>query len=70
MTKPIENKVTIKLYGEKLLSAQLVNILKDAGYNAYGKVKDGNRYTTQKEETGWASTVTFFRPDKMIEDEK
>ena len=63
MKNPINNKVTIKLYGEREMSQELVNILINAGYKPYGSVAQGNPYKTQKDQSGWASSVTFFRPD-------
>ena len=62
MSKPINNKVTIKLYGDQKMSQDLVDTLIKAGYKPYGSVAKGNPYTTQKGDSGWASNLTFFRP--------
>lgn len=63
MTKKIENKVSLKFYGDQKLSARIVELLEANGYNGYGKISQGNPYTTQKDESGWAASVTFFGPD-------
>lgn len=63
-TTKIENKVSIKLYGEQDLSQQIVKILEEHGFKAYGLVAQGNPYTTQKNQSGWASSITLFGPKR------
>ena len=64
MTRPIKNKVTMKLYGDQQLEHDIVKWLEaEKGLKAYGRVAGGNPYTTQKGDKGWAATVTFFSSD-------
>lgn len=63
MTKKIENKVSLKLYGDRKLQEKIVELLDTNGYNIYGRVEQGNPYTTQKQDTGWAASVTLFGPN-------
>lgn len=69
MTKKIENKVSIKFYGDQKLSLRIVELLEANGFKGYGRVSQGNPYTTQKGDKGWASSLTFFGPDKRKEED-
>ena len=71
MTQAITNKVTLKLYGDQQLEADIINWLAtEKGLRPYGKVSAGNPYTTQKGDKGWAATVTLFRSDEPKNDQK
>lgn len=67
MTKKIENKVSLKLYGDRNLQEKIVKLLVDNGYNNYGRVEQGNPYTTQKGDSGWAASLTLFGPNDAKE---
>ena len=67
MTKKIENKVSLKLYGDRKLEEKIVELLINNGYKPYGRVEQGNPYTTQKGDSGWASSVTLFGPEDAKE---
>ena len=55
----IVDRICLKLYGDKKMSKQLVNLLGDHGYKVYGSVDSGNKYTNKKGQHGFASTVTI-----------
>ena len=67
-TNKIENKVSLKFYGDQNLATRIVELLESNGFKGYGRIDQGNPYTTQKGDSGWAASMTFFGPDKRKED--
>ena len=70
MQNQITDKATIKLYGDKKTSQQIVDILTAEGFKVFGSIATGNAYVTKKGDVGWASNVTvIYDPKKVKEDD-
>ena len=65
MATKIENKVTLKLYGDQDLQIEIINLLVDNGLTKKGCIEEGNPYTTKADKSGWAATVNIFGSEEQ-----